>query len=892
MYKDVWKKILAVVVTLCLVVAMVQLPTVSLHAESGKSFHLYQYGGEEAAGMTDAVTAAAVFMTGKNEQEEAEIFEGISFDVHLGEYASEDAAAIVTLYTSPTPGNPASGIYVGSKQIEHLTEGTNRVSFEEYNVELMKGECFSIVVSLSGTDVDFYTDVFQGEQKTFVLDAQGAWEDMGDSGVCVVIRGITYDKVEKQSIFKQMSAVMSVADSVAGSIEDRESIRTEEIVLADGITPSDGIPEQEKTADDEPETLEIKDIATASVTLTNGRNYMYTGAPIEPEIDVWDGTAQLAQGTDYTVSYSADHTSIGSASLTVTGINNYTGTQTVAYQILPTSVSIDSVSISEIPDQIYTGSGVYPLVEVIFTNQDGVSVTLTQEIDYTLTYANNVAVGTATVAVIGKGLYSGTTTRNFNILQHPILSDDVYVSPISEQPYTGGLIVPEVRLTYGGQPLVEGTDYTLNYSNNIEIGTATITITGTGNFSGSRTLDFAIVSNNMNDAVIEGLEESYSYTGAQICPTGFLVSIGGRVLEEGTDYTVSYGENREIGTGSVIVTGAGFYKNNSATKLFKIVRKDLSDDDITVDGFIDSFLYTGEAIGQEISVSFGINTLKENQDYIVHYVNNKAVGTAIMTLTGTGNYTGQLQLPYAIYKVAAIDSDVEVGNISSVYTYTGEEIRPQPKLTRNGLELVEGVDYDLQYENNLAAGIATLRIVGKENCPGVKEVPFTIIKRNIYLTTAGSIGTQVYTGKDIEPGITVSDNGKALVMGKDYVVNYQVNREPGTAVAVIKGVGNYTAVREVRFDIRPGAVATAVLNASSENSATISWSGTGVVTGYEIYRADASGVYERVARQKSTTYTDSNLTKGTTYYYKVRAYFVTANDTYYGSFSPVVTSVK
>ena len=884
MCKEVWKKILAVVVTLCLVIVMVQLPTESLRANSVRSFHLYQYGGDVSAGLAETTTAAAVFMTGMNEQREKEIFEGVSFDVHLGDYAGVDTAATVSLYTSPTPGDPASGCYVGSERMEHLVEGTNRVSFEQYDLELARGECFSIVVSLTGADIEFYTDVFEGTQRTFAFNGEGAWDDLGDRGVCAVIRGITYDKVEEQNLFQRMSAVLSPTENLERDV-DRDSMWADEFAGLSDVSPDNGQPS-------EPEPPQIKDIALATVILVNGRNYMHTGLPIEPEIEVWDGETKLTQGMDYTVSYSEDHTSVGPASLTVTGINEYIGSQLVAFEILPPSVSIDDVTIADIPDQMFTGNGVFPLVEVVYTNQDGVSVTLTKEADYTLTYENNVAVGTARAIINGRGLYSGTKIKEFRILPHPILSDDVYVPYIPEQAYTGGVVTPPIQLVFADQVLVEGTDYLVTYTDNVEVGTANVIIRGIGNFSGSMTLNFEIISNSMADAKIEGLEESYSYTGAQICPTGFLVSIADRVLKEGTDYTVSYGANKDVGTGTVIVTGMGFYKNNTAEATFKIVRKDLSDADITVDGFVDSFVYTGEAIEQQISVSHGVKKLQPDTDYVVHYVNNTTVGTAVMTLTGTGNYTGQLQLSYAIYKVAAIDSEVKVDNMSSVYSYTGEEIRPQPQLTRGGLDLIEGMDYDLQFENNIAAGVATLRIVGRENCPGVKEINFTIIKRSIHLTNAGSIGTQVYTGKDIEPGITVSDNGKALAMGVDYIVNYKMNREPGTGVAVIKGVGNYTSAREVRFDIRPGAVMTAGLSSSSKNSVTITWSGTGVVTGYEIYRAGTDGNYQRIARQKGTNYTDKNLTSGTAYYYKVRAYFVTASDTYYGSFSPVVASAN
>ena len=93
----------------------------------------------------------------------------------------------------------------------------------------------------------------------------------------------------------------------------------------------------------------------------------------------------------------------------------------------------------------------------------------------------------------------------------------------------------------------------------------------------------------------------------------------------------------------------------------------------------------------------------------------------------------------------------------------------------------------------------------------------------------------------------------------------------------------------MKFSIKPGAVASLAVTGNSNSSITIGWSSDGLATGYEIYRAGSDGQFKRIARRSgSTVYTDTNLTSGETYTYKVRAYLVTGSDTFYGSWSPEV----
>ncbi len=135
----------------------------------------------------------------------------------------------------------------------------------------------------------------------------------------------------------------------------------------------------------------------------------------------------------------------------------------------------------------YTGSAIRPTLTVRVG-----SATLKKGTDYTVGYANNVSAGTATATVTGKGGYSGTKRVTFKITRRSIA--DASVSSISDRTYTGSAIKPSPTVKVGGRTLKLGTDYKLSYANNTKVGTATITVTGVGNYTSKVTKKFKIVN--------------------------------------------------------------------------------------------------------------------------------------------------------------------------------------------------------------------------------------------------------------------------------------------------------------------------------------------------------------------------------------------------------------
>ena len=147
------------------------------------------------------------------------------------------------------------------------------------------------------------------------------------------------------------------------------------------------------------------------------------------------------------------------------------------------------------------------------------------------------------------------------------------VGTIVDQTYTGYDIRPSVSVWLNGGYLYEGRDYTLTYSNNRNIGTASVTINGIGNYYGSRTVYFRIVnhgngnttvsSNNLANAVISKIA-AQRYTGSSVKPE-VTVTLNNIVLKEGSDYYLNYSDNGAPGKAAVMVVGTGNYTGSAKT---------------------------------------------------------------------------------------------------------------------------------------------------------------------------------------------------------------------------------------------------------------------------------------------------------------------------------------
>ena len=160
----------------------------------------------------------------------------------------------------------------------------------------------------------------------------------------------------------------------------------------------------------------------------------------------------------------------------------------------------------------------------------------------------------------------------FQIVPASIASDVAISGVSSSYPYTGKAITPKPTLKYNGMALKLGTDYTLSYAKNKAAGTASVTVKGKGNYTGSRTVKFKIAPQSLaaKAATISGVASSYIHTGKAITPKPTL-KYNGMALKLGTDYTLSYAKNKAAGTASVTAKGKGNYAGSKTVK-FKITK--------------------------------------------------------------------------------------------------------------------------------------------------------------------------------------------------------------------------------------------------------------------------------------------------------------------------------
>ena len=324
----------------------------------------------------------------------------------------------------------------------------------------------------------------------------------------------------------------------------------------------------------------------------------------------------------------------------------------------------------------------------------------------------------------------------------------VVISDVADQTYTGSLIAPNITVSCNDVELVKNTDYTVSYSNNKNVGTATISITGIGDYTGTITKNFNIVARDISDTTI-GSIPNQTYTGNSISALP-VITYNGATLTKGTDYTLTYSNNVNVGTGTVTITGKGNFKGTTS-KTFSISARAMSDTSVAN---VSSQTYTGNGISPLPTITYNNKTLKKDTDYTLSYSNNINAGTATITITGKGNFTGITSKTFSISARAM--SDTSVANISS-QTYTGNVISPLPTITYNNKTLKKDTDYTLSYSDNINAGTATITITGKGNFTGMTSMTFIITQKSAEKLNISEIANQIYTGKEIKPNVVITD---------------------------------------------------------------------------------------------------------------------------------------
>ena len=538
------------------------------------------------------------------------------------------------------------------------------------------------------------------------------------------VSGASSDSVYEIS---QTAAIPTVNDSngisVSGNQVTGKKIGSYTVSYVDSVAGK-------KTSFDIPVTVVAADLSGGTMTVDNSKKYYANGTASEPDVTIRVGDKILTKDTDYTLAYANNNpatsvTNPQKATITATGKGNYTGTLTGDFSIQPSTggdLTGATITVTE-KNIVYDGKEKKPKATVVL---NGVTV---PESSYTLKYSNNVKAGTATIVAAAKSgdeRYSKTAKGTFKIAQADLSTADFTFADSDNKSntspqysYTGADIKPEPGIKVDSLTLTKNTDFTYSYSNNKAIGTqAAVTVTGKGNFTGTASMNFEITQGDITKATVTATPSStFMYNGQRQYPSYVMVSIDGHQLTQGVDYDLSpfptdavnagtyrytiTGKNNFKGTGTTTATGTtsgtGSTSTSSTTNTtstngttssdnaivstdkaagtitaqYTIQAKDVSKaSDISVPK-ISNKTYNGKA--QKPAVTVVDNTrgvvLTEGTDYTRTDASNTTPGTATVTLTFSGNYTGTKTLSYKIVPKKTSISRVSAGKKKATVSY-------------------------------------------------------------------------------------------------------------------------------------------------------------------------------------------------------------------------------
>ncbi|MCR5503702.1 MAG: InlB B-repeat-containing protein [Lachnospiraceae bacterium] len=528
---------------------------------------------------------------------------------------------------------------------------------------------------------------------------------------------------------------------------------------------------------------------------------------------------KLKNKKQFTVSYSDTVKDPGEYIITLTAKagSHYTGIKTVRL-LVTDAVAVKDLTVEKIPSVKYTGEEIEPLPVI----RKGRTL-LTQGVDYEVSYEDNVDAGTAYVIITGNGEeYYGTRRVSFKITGVSISKARLTGIPKDPVPYTGCPVNFDEELTDGTvllyfddpeEPLEYGTDFTASYKKNLNKGTATITLTGAGGYTGSKRVKFKIGALGLNDPSVEVSQANTSLTYHKGGASPVLIR---SVPDENQNGEGSEGESEaEEGDLGVFFT---------------------------------------DAEGR-------LRCLRPGTDYTMTLSGKRTAGNTITaTLKGKGNFKGtytEEELLFEVEEMPITDCLLSVSDVA--YKSKAGNFYPTVKITDpNGKELKAGTDYakkskwtitcdgddedfgegsELSYDGPVsvlpsmklpAGSLLTLVIDGAGNYSGsTAEVKYRIYEKGLSGIEYGIAGPHYYSGKGIpvtlEPDeieyvtadeeelelidvITTEDIPTTDLTGDGFYLledTYRNNTKAGTASVMILGSGVYGGYGKLTFKILP-----------------------------------------------------------------------------------------
>lgn len=299
-----------------------------------------------------------------------------------------------------------------------------------------------------------------------------------------------------------------------------------------------------------------------------------------------------------------------------------------------------------------------------------------------------------------------------------------------------------------------------------------------------------------------------TYSGRALTPKVTVKDASTRkTLKVGKQYTVSYENNVNAGTGVIVIRGIASSGYDGVLRVnFTINPQKITKARSKVVG--KGFVYTGQPVVPGVNVTYNKIGLRAGVDYQITYINNTAKGRAQIQLTGIGNFTGTKVLKFSIGAKKMKDTTVTLSSYSAVFT--GANAMPSVTVKYGDLVCRQNVDYTISYPKKLKVGKNTITIKGRGNFKGSVKVTYMVSKASL-----GSAKVQLpyawkYTGKRIKvlPSSVVI-SGVALRTNKDFKVQYQdaggrktgTPKKPGNYRIVLTGKGNYQGTLVYNFCI-------------------------------------------------------------------------------------------
>jgi hypothetical protein len=347
-----------------------------------------------------------------------------------------------------------------------------------------------------------------------------------------------------------------------------------------------------------------------------------------------------------------------------------------------------------------------------------------------------------------------------------------------------------VTVTYNDKTLSEGTDYSVKYTSNINAGTAKATVTGKGNYSGTRYLEYTINKRSIDDDQ-KDIVSAQSVTVVSGQTPKVTLIYNGKTLST-KDYSASYfyddGSSVKNGkftqSGRIELTGKGNFTGTRTITVSIAEPSQMKKLAVTLVDTKYSVTYTGEELSMPKD-NYIVTTAKTDEevdetDYIVTYYNNIKVGTAKVTFTGIGYYTGSSVTK--TFKITPATSGITEVSKPDQKTYSynpsGVTIGSDIVLTYNGKTLTENTDYKIKYTNNKKAGenIASYKVTFLGNFKGYAPISgsFSIDYPNLGDTeiVKAVSADKIYNKPNVyKSAPTVTYNG-TTVKASEYTVKY------------------------------------------------------------------------------------------------------------------------